>query len=173
MSTGKPPTLSRTCKEQCILNNHLKENQAQIINVAVDCRDRKSTIRKAMTTSLISKNIHRESKFQFHLFVKLSPGKLTEMSLHKILVSQIHQNMGQVDKLYWKWHNYKMLCLTELHQMTICRKLSPMHLKLHSFLSNFIEQDLPLKWTLRDLDIFTYPATIFFDTLQSNLNSIK
>ena len=58
--------------------------------------------------------------------------------------------------------------------MTICRKLSPMHLKLDSFLSDFIEQDLPLKWTLRDLDFFlTYPATIFFDTLESNLNSIK
>ena len=49
-----------------------------------------------------------------------------------------------------------------------------MYLKLDSFLSDFIEQDLPLKWTLQDLDFFlTYPATIFFDTLESNLNSIK
>lgn len=83
--------------------------------------------------------------------------------------------MGQADKLYWKWQNYKMLCLIQLHQMSICRKLSLMHLKLDSFLSDFIEQDLPLEWTLRDLGFFfsPYPATIFFDTLESNLNSIK
>lgn len=40
--------------------------------------------------------------------------------------------------------------------MTICRKLSLMHLKLDSFLSDFIEQDLPLEWTLRDLVFFLH-----------------
>lgn len=29
-----------------------------------------------------------------------------------------------------------------------------MHLKLDSFLNDSIEQDLPLEWTLRDLDFF-------------------
>lgn len=63
--------------------------------------------------------------------------------------------MGQSDKLYWKSYNHKMLSVKKLHQMTICRKLNPMHLKLDLFLYNFIEQNLPLEWTLKDLDFFS------------------